>query len=375
MVELLCKLPDTSVSDGISLGLKIWGNSDPRIRDVETYRWKLDLQGNNQFSYIKALTIYFSFKNGTEDTDCIQVVNFEPISENIPQGSIEFYTPVHQIASYSRNIEKEKIIANESENGVKWIFRDIRLAKDPSFKCTISGKIDAIFADNSYDKEFKISMDITPEFHKKQYYGLRSEIHPHSPRIKYDKVMECCKVIRTNYLGVKKDESEDKLLDYRFDKEMGILYKGDVRNVSLRCETLARLFTKIRNEKNGVQILKIAGKEIGKNFFSKFSSEILMKDLTPEEKIKRWIEYDASAGMGRFEVEGKTIIRVHNSFNVCECYQEKKPICHFLEGYFEGVLCQLYGDNISVKEISCAAAGGVGGDYCVFSISQKKKKK
>lgn len=374
LVERICHIPDSSESDGLSLELSIWGNPDPKIGQVESYSWRLDIQGNNEYKNIEEIIVLFSIKNNDTTPGLVQITNFEPLSETITGGTIQISTPIQQVASYSQPIEKKKTITLAGENNIKWTFNNIDLADDLLFKYAIPGKIEAIFTQGSYGKKFKISMDVTPKFYKKTYRYLKDN-HPNPPKIEYTKVMENCQIIRSNILGVKAQNSGAKSLDYHFDNETGILYKGGIRNVSLRAESFARLFLRIRNDtKNSKQIIKSAGKEVGVNFISKFSSEILMENLSAEEKIKKWIEYDSSAGMGKFELEGKTRIRVYNSFNACNCYQEKKPICYFLEGYLEGVLSQLFGVNISVKEVSCAAMNGNSGNYCVFAVAEKKKK-
>jgi predicted hydrocarbon binding protein len=375
MVERLCHIPDESISDGITLELSIYGNPDPTVGNTETYNWKLIVQGNKNWDHLRDMVISFSFVDEDGNSNLAQIIGYEPLSKTITDGTVQVSTP-QQIVTYSKSIEKkEKIISQEGENDVKWTFKEISLKEDPLFKYSIPGRVEAIFLRESYGKNIRISMDVASTFARKKLKGYYTENCPNSPKIEYKKVVEECKIITSNFYGVAAQKTGEEFLDYHFDKDTGILYKGGIRNVSLRAESFAKLFYRIKETEKGRQAIKAAGKDIGINFISKFSSEILMKNLSLEEKIKKWIDYDSSAGMGKFVLEGKTNLKVYNSFNAVNFAHERKPMCCFLEGYFEGILCQLYGGSISVKETNCAAMGGDGGNYCIFEIKEEKSRK
>ncbi len=103
------------------------------------------------------------------------------------------------------------------------------------------------------------------------------------------------------------------------------------------------------------------------------SARTLLEDWEAD-LLKLW-DVDRMDGMGWFKLEemeidgenGNGYIRVSRSF-IAEAYgRSKKPICHFLSGFFVGVLGEVLGERLTGYEVKCIAKGD---PYCEFRLER-----
>lgn len=83
--------------------------------------------------------------------------------------------------------------------------------------------------------------------------------------------------------------------------------------------------------------------------------------------------YYSSNGVGWFKLEDVTLnisegsgeIKISQSFIPSEYGQSNVPVCHFLCGFFVGLLERLYGMQLICEETECESMGS---SFCTFSI-------
>lgn len=146
------------------------------------------------------------------------------------------------------------------------------------------------------------------------------------------------------------------LAGYSTDDYSGSLFKGALRNVSLRVSTVHRVLETIvgavpPDERKSV--LYAAGYAVGLSWGRDFKAETRrtgMDEHSLEAQLQLWSDYDASAGMGRFEFMlsshgyGEVILR--NGFLSQE--EGSCPLDHFFSGYLAGTLQELLGTSVRV---------------------------
>jgi hypothetical protein len=102
------------------------------------------------------------------------------------------------------------------------------------------------------------------------------------------------------------------------------------------------------------------GKEAGKSFYISFKNDLKLKGKTysPEDKLKGWLKYDSSSGMGKLEALSLTgfpiKLKIAYPF-VGECSKQKPKFrcrCEFLLGYIDGFCSKLYPDK-KLKKSKC----------------------
>ena len=115
-----------------------------------------------------------------------------------------------------------------------------------------------------------------------------------------------------------------------------------------------------------------AGIDVGKT-----ASDILTPNRRDVEECFRDVigEYYNSKGVGWFKLErisfdqstleGKIVIS--QSFIAREYRSSKTPVCHFLCGFFAGVIEALLGEQLICEEVACEAQGN---GFCEFRIYQ-----
>lgn len=366
MTHLLEKGYYKTSDEHFNLRLELFGSDSPKIDSIQDYRWNLVIQGNKQNQYIKEMSVTFYFNGGESTT--LEIKEFIPTNTKDTLTIVDVHiTPI----TVHVPINKEKITVDKVDSKIKWTFKDIDLGKRDTLSELFEGVMTVIFSSDSKNKPLKIAMEIKPTFYQKKIpiFGPRN-ISINTPIIEFDQVVGECKNI-TPYdfkEGKPGYTPNTRIFEYNFNTDDGILKKGDIRNVSLRAETLSRLFDKLRRSFSDNQcsiIMKAAGKEIGQNFINDLKTNILKK---PEISIKEWVDYDSSAGMGKFDVdENFEFINVKNSFNAFNIHADK-PVCHFLEGYFEGVVTLILNEEVSINEIDCIAKGN---EICRFKIKKE----
>lgn len=91
--------------------------------------------------------------------------------------------------------------------------------------------------------------------------------------------------------------------------------------------------------------------------------------------LRKWSEFYSSSGCRWFKIEdmnidfenGNTFLRIKQSF-IAEIYGEaKKSVCHFLCGFFIGVLEEVFGKKLTCEESKCIVKGD---PYCEFRFEK-----
>lgn len=110
--------------------------------------------------------------------------------------------------------------------------------------------------------------------------------------------------------------------------------------------------------------------EVGKGCGRRSCKRLMQKYPRKDRLFKALTRYKRSEKWGKIEFhlnikEGTGIIIVHDSFEAREYDISPQPVCHFLKGYFEGFLIQVYNKPLAVKELTCIAKGD---PYCKFQV-------
>lgn len=145
-----------------------------------------------------------------------------------------------------------------------------------------------------------------------------------------------------------------RAIKLRLRKNSGYLYDkvAGIRNVALRVNTLKIILNAITDHDKLYDI----GVAVGTDFYDDFdrSNKLADKNYNATEKIQKWLEYDSSSGMGKFELLASDTmhlqIKISNPFTG-DCHGNRTNIrCSFLHGYMNGFLTRLYGEG---KKIDC----------------------
>lgn len=131
------------------------------------------------------------------------------------------------------------------------------------------------------------------------------------------------------------------------------------------------------------QIEAILGDEASALFYEagiragRESTRVLLEEW--EERginfLKRWGEFYQSAGVGWFKLEDINInfekengnIQIKQSFIAEEYGKSDQPVCHFLCGFFAGVLQEVLGEKLTCEEVKCTAKGD---PHCEFKFKK-----
>lgn len=142
-----------------------------------------------------------------------------------------------------------------------------------------------------------------------------------------------------------------RLIKLKLNRDTGILYDEptNFRNVSLRAETLNNILDCIENNDKAYNI----GRSTGEKFYVVFNEKLgLKKKMSNEDKLKKWLEYDSSSGIGKFELLDKNFsirLKVISPFiGICPSSKPNNR-CNFLLGYIDGFCSKLYDRNLKSK--------------------------
>lgn len=346
----------------------IIGEARPKINEVNAYRWALEIRGSNKYHIIEELRVDFSFVNQIIFPH-INLIDYIPKRETTDITELTLSVPGGFI-SVKIPIREEKIKTEVTKSKIEWIFNDVDLSESETMTKVFEGVVIAEFFPQTIDTKINIEMNVIPIFSKRKILFGKEKL-PSPPKIDASEVkMNCTEIIPGDPVRGIPDlnrPDNERIFVSRYIIDQGILEKGienaAVRNVSLRARTLSMLFEKLRTglPENYYKLIKDAGEEVGKNFIGE-----LGKILGHMPTIEEWIDYDSSAGMGRFKMSPeKDAVIVKNSFNAYEI-KSNKPACIFLEGYFKGILQEIFRKpKIIVTETSCIAKGD---KECVFKI-------
>ncbi len=141
------------------------------------------------------------------------------------------------------------------------------------------------------------------------------------------------------------------------DPISGIMHKGAIRNVSLRVATIHTIFDKLVSnipENNRIESLKEVGLYIGHDWGRDFVNECRRVHAalnTLDKKLALWSEYDATAGLGKFEftiaTDGHGIVTLNSGF--LSDFDAVAPLDYFFEGYLEGTLEEILSTSLVVN--------------------------
>ncbi|MBL4760887.1 MAG: hypothetical protein JKY80_08580 [Mariprofundaceae bacterium] len=167
------------------------------------------------------------------------------------------------------------------------------------------------------------------------------------------------------------EQPQGDVKTFRYIKERGIIVNPEdgSRNVSYKVETLNNMLATIADKvavhsspDAALGILHESGYAGGKQFGQVMNEQWELEDaqMTLEQKVSKWCEFDSEVGWGKFtnemsvdEEEGDLHgqIVIHENFL---CHKRKKNdsfICEYMQGYVEGVIEELLG-GIEV-EVAC----------------------
>jgi hypothetical protein len=170
----------------------------------------------------------------------------------------------------------------------------------------------------------------------------------------YSSLFFICQIILLSFYFVSVMISGKYLpIKLRLNRITGALYDSTTRfiNIALREESLNIILKKIDDSQ---KILDL-GKEVGENFYKVFDKNLLIsRSYKKDEKLKKWLEYDSSSGMGKFDLiehsDAITIIEVTSPLiENCpkNCCTKPTNGCCFLKGYVEGVSSKLLDQNLN----------------------------
>lgn len=161
-----------------------------------------------------------------------------------------------------------------------------------------------------------------------------------------------------------------RAIKFRLNKDTGVLYDRTThfRNISLRDKTLNIIFDAIDNSEKIYEI----GKKAGEDFYNSFEDELQRKgkNYNIKDKLDKWLEYDSSSGLGKFEVqnyEGLTLeLKISSPFiGHCPGPNNPNPRCFFLMGYIDGFCTMLFEQNLKSK-----CEHSIDPSYCILKVEK-----
>lgn len=117
---------------------------------------------------------------------------------------------------------------------------------------------------------------------------------------------------------------------------------------------------------SAAKVLYSAGKEFGDKYMEIMQSEdesATIQDLLTELEATGFVKATFHPEELRFQVTDSPIASGYE--------RSEEPVCHFLAGFFEGLVSRYYNkEGIMYRETSCQAAGG---EQCSFELELIKK--
>ncbi|MBU7015059.1 MAG: hypothetical protein HXS52_09785 [Theionarchaea archaeon] len=116
---------------------------------------------------------------------------------------------------------------------------------------------------------------------------------------------------------------------------------------------------------SAAKVLYSAGKEFGDKYMEIMQSEdegATIQDLLAELEATGFVRATFHPEEFQFQVTDSPIASGYAESN--------DPVCHFLAGFFEGLVSRYYSkEDIMYRETSCQAAGD---SYCLFELTERK---
>lgn len=184
-------------------------------------------------------------------------------------------------------------------------------------------------------------------------YTIYAESQTVIPRLSVCTFWICQMIVLSYFLGMLFFSGRYRAIKLRLKRNTGFLYDATTyfRNVSLRVESLNIILDGLKDGENAYKV----GKKVGENFYSAFEQDLHRKgkNYTPEDKLKRWLDYDSSSGIGKFEAlphNGLWIKLKISSLFIGACPdQESNPRCRLFIGYIDGFCSKLYNEELKSR--------------------------
>lgn len=157
-----------------------------------------------------------------------------------------------------------------------------------------------------------------------------------------------------------------RAIKLRLNRITGVLFDNTTkfRNIALRDESLNIILDNINSNTN-----YDIGKKVGENFHTFFTRELDLKgkELDINQKLKKWMEYDSSSGMAKFDLLEHTgfpiKIKIISSFTG-SCPQNPNNRCCFLLGYVDGFISKLFACDL---KSTCKHNTNL--SYCILTLN------
>jgi hypothetical protein len=151
---------------------------------------------------------------------------------------------------------------------------------------------------------------------------------------------------------------------YTDDRELGILKKGGIPNVSLRVTTIHRIVDSLTcaiPAADRQRALYRCGCDVGESWVRDFKRELPKLEVRRDDllrQILKWSEYDATAGMGRLTIAvdpdtGEGLVALANSF--LSRHRARSVLNWWFAGYLAGSLNVLLGKRVCVELLTADA--------------------
>lgn len=182
--------------------------------------------------------------------------------------------------------------------------------------------------------------------------------------------------IKTIYKAIK----GQVLPDFFYNSEEGKLFYGKhkIQHIALRLDTINTVINCIQNhemfskEHSDVweNSIKNCGKNVGSSFGEAFKEELNPMGVRPSNKeiIDIWKNHDSKAGLGKLDYDCFDVLTFKGHIRIKNCFLcfDKTRVhsnCKFMEGYMEGLIFNIFGEEINVKFDHIEP-----NNYCSFEI-------
>lgn len=162
-----------------------------------------------------------------------------------------------------------------------------------------------------------------------------------------------------------------RAIKLRLNRNTGVLSDRttNFRNISLRHNTLKIILKGMEDSNKTYEV----GKEAGKDFYKSFDEELQRKEknYSIEDKLKKWLEYDSSSGLGKFEAStyNKSFtleLKISSPFaGHCPGPHNPNPGCCFLMGYIDGFCSMLF-----EKDLKSRCEHSIDPSYCTIKVME-----
>jgi hypothetical protein len=176
------------------------------------------------------------------------------------------------------------------------------------------------------------------------------------------------------------EAADAKVVEYRDNRETGILLKGKIANVSLRASTIHSIINALTiaiPPESRQEALYSCGRSIGKSWASDFRRQLTQLEIRHEDifqQLLKWSEYDATAGMGRLSVAVNPLtaegtVTLANGFLSRE--PASFPLIWWFAGYLAGTLDEILQCSTRVEVVNASEQPTPMALFQVFPVSHQ----